>query len=33
VAKQFSLAELKMIANYLGTQPGELKIVPQSKFR
>ena len=33
VAKQFSLAELKMISNYLGTQPGELKIVPQSKFR
>ena len=33
IAKQFSLAELKLIANYLGTQPGELKIVPQSKFR
>jgi cytochrome c553 len=33
VAKQFSLAELKMIADYLGSQPGELKVVPQSKFR
>ena len=33
IAKQFSLTELKLIANYLGTQPGELKVVPQSKFR
>jgi len=27
------LAELKMIADYLGSQQGELKVVPQSKFR
>jgi cytochrome c553 len=33
VAKQYTLAELKMIADYLGTQQGELKVVPQSKFR
>ena len=33
VAKQYSLAELKMIADYLGGQSGELKVVPQSKFR
>jgi cytochrome c553 len=33
VAKQYTLAELKMIADYLGSQPGELKVVPQSKFR
>jgi len=33
VAKQYTLAELKMIADYLGSQQGELKVVPQSKFR
>lgn len=33
VAKQYSLVELKMIADYLGSQQGELKVVPQSKFR
>ena len=33
IAKQFSLAELKMISNYLGSQPGDLKVVPQTKFR
>ena len=33
VAKQFSLAELKEIAAYISQQPGELKTVPQSKFR
>ncbi len=33
VAKQYTNAELKLIANYLGTQPGELKVVPQSRFR
>jgi cytochrome c553 len=33
VAKQFSNAELKELANYLGSLPGELKTVPQSKFR
>jgi hypothetical protein len=27
------LAELKMISDYLGGQAGELKVVPQSKFR
>ncbi len=32
-AKQFKLAELKQIAEYLGTLPGELATVPQSKFR
>ena len=33
IAKQFSNAELKELANYIGTQPGELHVVPQSKFR
>lgn len=33
VAKQFSNAELKEMANYLGALPGELKTVPQSKFK
>ncbi len=33
VAKQFSNAELKELANYVGSLPGELKTVPQSKFR
>lgn len=33
IAKQFSNAELKEIANYIGSQPGELHVVPQSKFR
>ena len=33
VAKQFSLAELKEIAAYISQQQGELKTVPQSKFR
>lgn len=33
VAKQFTPGELKAIANYLGTLPGNLKTVPQSKFR
>lgn len=33
IAKQFSLAELKIISDYLGSQPGELKVVQQSKFR
>lgn len=31
--KQFKLAELKAIANYLGSLPGELATVPQAKFR
>jgi len=33
VAKQFSNAELKELANYVSSLPGELKTVPQSKFR
>jgi cytochrome c553 len=33
VAKQFSNAELKVLANYVGSLPGELKTVPQNKFR
>lgn len=33
IAKQFSSAELKTIADYVGSLPGELKVVPQSKFR
>jgi len=32
-AKQFKLSELKDIAKYLGSLPGELATVPQSKFR
>lgn len=32
-AKPFSHVELKQIANYLASLPGELKTVPQSKFR
>ncbi len=31
--KQFSNAELKAMANYLGSLPGALATVPQSKFR
>lgn len=33
VAKQFSNAELKEMANYLAGQQGDVKTVPQSKFR
>ena len=33
VAKQFTNAELKEMANYIGSLPGELKVVPQSRFR
>ncbi|MEI8171293.1 MAG: c-type cytochrome [Rhodoferax sp.] len=33
VAKQFSNAELKELASYVSALPGELKTVPQSKFR
>ena len=33
VAKQFSNAELKALAGYLGKLPGELKTVPESRFR
>lgn len=31
--KQFKRAELKQIADYLGSLPGDLRTVPQSKFR
>ncbi|PPE71713.1 cytochrome c4 [Caldimonas thermodepolymerans] len=31
--KQFSNAELKAIAQYIGSLPGEMKVVPQSRFR
>jgi cytochrome c553 len=33
VAKQFSNAELKELANYVASQQGDLKTLPQSKFR
>ena len=33
VAKQFSNAELKELAAYVSSQQGDLKTVPQSKFR
>lgn len=33
IAKQFSNAELKELAGYVGSLPGELKTVPQAKFR
>jgi cytochrome c553 len=32
-AKQYSNAELKQIANYLASLEGDLKVVPQSRFR
>lgn len=33
IAKQFSPAEMRAIAKYLSTVEGELKVVPQSRFR
>ena len=33
MAKQFSNAELKAMAKYIGSLPGELKTVPQREFR
>ena len=33
MAKPFSHTELKVLANYIGALPGELKTVPQGKFR
>jgi cytochrome c553 len=33
MAKQFSNAELKVLANYVASLPGELKTVAQSKFK
>ena len=32
-AKQFSHAELKALSQYVGSLPGELKTVPQSRFK
>ncbi|AKJ27985.1 cytochrome C [Caldimonas brevitalea] len=32
-AKQFSNAELKAMAQYLGSLPGDVKVVPQDRFR
>ncbi|MGH6648382.1 c-type cytochrome [Aquabacterium sp.] len=32
-AKMFTLPELKLLANYIGSLPSDLKTVPQSKFR
>jgi cytochrome c553 len=33
IAKQFSNAELKELAGYIASQPGDVKTVPQSRFR
>lgn len=33
VAKQFTNAEMKELAGYISKLPGELKVVPQAKFR
>jgi cytochrome c553 len=33
MVKQFSNAELKQIANHLGSLPGEMQVVPQARFR
>lgn len=33
MAKQYTNAELKQLANYLSSVEGDLKVVPQSKFR
>jgi cytochrome c553 len=33
IAKQFTNAELKELANYIGGLPSEMKTVPQSRFR
>ena len=33
MAKQYTNSELKLMANYLGSLPGELKVVPESRFR
>ncbi|MDO9358897.1 MAG: c-type cytochrome [Polaromonas sp.] len=33
MAKQYTNAELKQLANYLSSLEGDLKVVPQSKFR
>jgi cytochrome c553 len=33
MAKQFTRAELKLMANYISSLPGEMRVVPQSSFR
>jgi cytochrome c553 len=33
IAKQFSNNELKELANYVSALPGDLKVIPQAKFR
>ena len=33
IAKQFSNAELKAMSKYIGSLEGDLKTVPQAKFR
>jgi cytochrome c553 len=33
IAKQYSNAELKAIAAYIGSLEGDVKVIPQSKFR
>ena len=33
IAKQFSNAELKELANYVGSLDGDLKVMPESRFR
>ena len=33
MAKQYTNAELKLLADYLASVDGELKVIPQSKFR
>ena len=33
MVKQFSNAELKEMANYIGSLDGELQTVPESRFR
>lgn len=33
VVRQFSSAELKELADYVGALPGELRVVPQKKFK
>lgn len=33
IAKQYSNAEMKAMANYISSLPGDLKTIPQSKFK
>jgi cytochrome c553 len=33
IAKQYTPAELKLIAEYLNSLPGEMRVAPQSRFR